>query len=243
MRKFFTFGVNLRIIYVLWYIASLYSIPLFIPDPNKVITDFIDMKSVLFNAVGMSFWRISVAIFFAIIISYPLGLLMATFKKADKVISPFSKAMRFIPVTIFYPLLIMWLGIGEVMKITFLFVATFFYFLPTVILIAKDIPKDMVEAARIGGASEFQILKYITFPYSLPNIFQSLIMMYGIGWTYIVIAEITNAVNGIGHIINVSSARGRTDLVFMSIIVIIIIGKLFDCLGNYISAKLFSWKN
>jgi ABC-type nitrate/sulfonate/bicarbonate transport system permease component len=67
-------------------------------------------------------------------------------------------------------------------------------------------------------------------------------MMYGIGWTYIVIAETVNAKFGLGHLINVATSRGRTDQVFVVLIIIILFSYLFDTLCSYIIERIFKWK-
>ena len=67
-------------------------------------------------------------------------------------------------------------------------------------------------------------------------------MMYGIGWTYIAVAETINAKYGLGFIISVSSARGQTQMVFMAIITIIIASVIFDKLGDKLIHKCFKWR-
>jgi ABC-type nitrate/sulfonate/bicarbonate transport system permease component len=69
-------------------------------------------------------------------------------------------------------------------------------------------------------------------------------MMYGIGWTYVIIAEIitTDKDYGLGHIMNLGQARGRTDLVFVSLITIVVFSKIFDLLGTKLIRRIFAWK-
>ena len=76
----------------------------------------------------------------------------------------------------------------------------------------------------------------------LPSIFSTFLMMYGIGWTYCAVVEATNAKYGLGFIINVSSARGRTAVVFGAIIVIMLFSFVFDKLGNLLIRKIFQWR-
>ena len=70
----------------------------------------------------------------------------------------------------------------------------------------------------------------------------SFIMMYGIGFTYIAVAETVNAKFGLGWIIQQSSSRGRTDMVFMAIIVIMVISVLFDFIAKKAVKKAFKWR-
>ena len=87
-----------------------------------------------------------------------------------------------------------------------------------------------------------EIVSEILLPAALPSIMNSFLMMYGIGWTYIAVVEATNAQKGLGFIINVGSARGKTAVVFAAILVIIVFSYIFDKLGNIILRKVFKWR-
>ena len=218
--------------------------PLFLPSIDSVLKNYITLggNGMLFNSIFKSFYRITVATSISCLISIPLALLIYGSKTLDDIISPLANMLRYVPVTAFNPLLILWVGINEKMKISFLFCATFFYFLPTMVLNIKDVDSRLIETGYTMGMNKLQVITKIILPSALPGICQSILMMYGIGWSYIVIAEATNANSGLGYIINIGSARGRTDMVFMSIITIMTLSFLIDFLGNKIIKKVFAWK-
>ena len=155
---------------------------------------------------------------------------------------PVVSFLRYGPVTAFSPLLILWFGIGEQMKISFLFIATFVYLLPSILLCFNDVPQDLMDTGKTIGMTSWETIKEILLPASLPSIFSTFLMMYGIGWTYCAVVEATNAKYGLGFIINVSSARGRTAVVFGAIIVIMLFSFVFDKLGNLLIRKIFQWR-
>ena len=157
-------------------------------------------------------------------------------------IEPIIKVMRYIPVTAFYPLLIMWFGIDEVMKISFLFIATFVYMMPSVILCLDEVNIDLIETGLTIGMGKLQTIFLIQIPAILPSLLNSFVMMYGIGWTYIAVAETINAKYGLGFIIQQSSSRGRTDMVFMAIIVIMVVSVIFDAVSGLLIRKIFKWR-
>lgn len=229
---------------ILWAIFSSRMNPLFLPSIQSVFDNFIiQLKNgMLFESISSSFMRITIATSISCIISIPLALLIYSNKTIDDIITPIANVIRYIPVTAFGPLLILWVGIGEKMKVTFLFCATFFYFLPSMVLCVKDIDTRLIETGQTMGMSKFQIITKIIIPASLPSMCESILMMYGIGWSYIVVAEATNATRGLGYLINIGSARGRTDMVFMSMIIIMIISFIIDTLGKKIIHKVFTWK-
>ena len=70
----------------------------------------------------------------------------------------------------------------------------------------------------------------------------SFLMMYGIGWTYVAVIEAVNAKYGLGYIINQGAARGKTAVVFASILTIIVFSYMFDRIGNILIRKIFRWR-
>lgn len=244
MRKKIRSFSLLFILISFWFIGSKYINPLFLPSPKDIIktTFTLITNGVLFQSLISSFVRISIATILSVSISVTLGLIIINSKHAREIITPITNGSRFIPVTAFYPLLIMWIGIGEDMKVAFLFIATFLYFLPSTVQTLQEVDKSLIEAGQTMGMNRFQITKFIIIPAVLPSLLKSFLTMYGIGWTYIVVAESINVTKGLGYIINIGSARGRTDMVFVSIIFIVTFNFLFDYFGNKIIDKKYKWK-
>lgn len=232
------------ILIVIWQIGSMLTMPLFIPSPLSTLEALIGLIQTdqLLPGLLYSFSRISIATIMSSAISIPLALLIYAVKPLKEMISPVVSAMRYIPVTAFSPLLILWFGIDETMKIAFLFLATFVYVLPSTILCLEDVPQDLIDTGKSIGMKAHEIIFEILLPAALPSIMNSILMMYGIGWTYVAVVEETNAIKGLGFIINVGSARGKTAIVFAAIIVIIIFSYIFDKLGNLLIHKAFKWR-
>lgn len=229
---------------VIWGVIAAQTNPIFIPSPSKVLEAFIEVIQTgqLFKALQYSFLRITIATFISALIAIPIGILTYNVRIVRDFLYPIISAMRYIPVTAFYPLLIMWFGIDEVMKIAFLFIATFVYMMPSVMLALDEVNQDLIDTGLTIGMSKMQTITKIQIPATLPSLMNSFIMMYGIGWTYIAVAETVNAQYGLGFIIQQSSSRGKTDLVFMAIITIIIVSVIFDTLSTLLVKKIFKWR-
>lgn len=229
---------------LLWDITSKFVNPIFVPNPKVVAEDLgvVILNGQLWKAIYYSFLRIAAATIISGIIAIPVGLIIYNYKIAKDILYPMVGVMRYIPVTAFYPLLIMWFGIDEVMKIVFLFIATFVYMMPSVMLCLDEVNPDLIDTGFTIGMSKLQTVTQIQLPASMPGIMNSFVMMFGIGWTYIAVAETINARYGLGYIIQQSSARGRTDLVFMAIIVIMFISIIFDSVAKTLLKKIFKWR-
>ena len=238
-----------KIIYIIyflfiWGVVASLSNPLFVPSPLSVIDAFIStiQSGMLLRSLLYSFCRISAATLLAAAASIPLALQISNHLLIRDVFQPVVNVMRYIPVTAFYPLLIMWFGIGEGMKVAFLFLASFVYMMPSTLLAFDDVDKRLIDTGITLGMRKSQITRLILLPAAAPSIAKTFLMMYGIGWTYIAVAETINAKYGLGFIISVSSARGQTQMVFMAIITIIIASVIFDKLGDKLIHKCFKWR-
>ena len=244
MKKYLYTVLTFIAIIVIWYKVSLTSNPLFVPNPVNVFEDFIVLLSdgKIFIHFWYTFKRIMIATCLSGIIALPLGLFIYNSKIAKATVYSVVMLLRYVPVTAFYPLLIMWVGIGEEMKIAFLFIATFVYMLPSVVLSLEEINQEVIETGLTIGMNKLQIVTRIQLPSTLPSILNEFVMMIGIGWTYCAVVETINAKYGLGYIIHQSTARGKTDLVFMSIIVIMIISFVLDNLCKAIIRHIFKWR-
>ena len=244
IRKIVSTISTFLVILIIWFIASNYVNPLFVPSPHKVWKDFVELISngSLPINIWYTFRRIMIASIISGIISLILGMLIRNIPVMRDSIGMLINLLRYVPVTAFYPLLIMWAGIGEAMKVTFLFIASFVYMMPTVVLALEETPTEVIETGKTLGMSKWQQITMIQLPSSLPSILNSFVMMIGIGWTYCAVVETINAKYGIGYVIQQSSSRGKTDLVFMAIIVIMMISFAIDNLLKYIIRKTFKWR-
>lgn len=236
--------ISLCVGVIIWHLCAMMTTPLFIPPPASVFEAFLGLVSSgqLVNGLIYSFSRITIAAFISMVLTVPMAMFICMCKQAKKIIQPVVSAMRYIPVTAFSPLLILWFGIGESMKISFLCLATFVYLLPSTIMCLEEVPSDLIDTGRSIGMKSYDIISEILLPAALPSISNSFLMMYGIGWTYVAVVEAVNAKFGLGFIINVGAARGKTAVVFASILVVVVFSYLFDSLGHKLIRKLFRWR-
>ncbi len=232
------------IIGVWWVFSVIINKPLFFPSPletGKMIVTLFETGA-FFKHLGSSFGRVTVGVILATIISTPLGMLIAWCKPVRKVLRPVVDALRYIPVTCFSPMLVLLLGIDESMKITFITIAALFSYLPTVIQTCSEPMEKLEETAYTMGFSYPRMLLYCAIPNILPSLVQSCITLYGVGWTYVIIAEVNNTQYGLGHLMYIGSARGKTAMVFASIVIIIAVSYIFDKIGMWVAKKCFPWK-
>jgi len=222
-----------------WEIVNHFSVP----TPLEVVRAFPQLwtESELVRNVATSWWRIAQAFLWCVAIALPLGLLMASFRWLHSVIDPVAAPMRSMPLTAFLPAFIGLLGIGETMKIAFLWFGMFFYLLAVVVEEVNRVDQSLLETAYTLGAKRRQVL-WLMFRASIPGVFSSFRILYDIGWTYVILAEIVNRQKGVGAMVQSAEQFHRPDLVYAGIIAIGFAAFLFRMLLTLLERQLFPWR-
>ena len=232
------------VLLVTWIILGGRLPPVILPTIGATFRAFRELIAIgeLGPAWLWSMYRIGYATLLSVVICVPLGLLSKSFRGVKEIVTPFTNFIRYIPVTVFYPLLIVWLGIDESMRVAFLFIATFFVFFPAVMLTLESIDEKIIERALTCGANKWQMIWHVYIPATLPALCRSFLTMFSVGFTYMIIAETINVRHGLGYLMTIGSARGRTDMVFAAILVTIITGVVIDITGKLIIKAVFRWE-
>jgi NitT/TauT family transport system permease protein len=213
------------------------------PTPLEVLQAFPALFSErgLLGNVYASWFRIAHAFLWCVVIAVPLGLLMASFKWLNDLVNPVAAPMRSMPITAFLPAFIGIFGIYETMKVAFLWFGMFFYLLAVVVEEVNRVDTSLLETAYTLGAKRYQVL-WLMFRASMPGIFSSFRILYDIGWTYVILAEIVNRSKGVGAMVQSAYEFHRPDLVYAGIIAIGVAAFLFRFLLTLLEKVLFPWR-
>jgi len=233
------------ILFVIWSLLTYSGFikPLFLPSPSAVLESAADLfihKNFL-NDIFASIYRIFLGFAIGAIFAIPLGLFIGISKRFRSVISPLISFLRYMPAAAFVPLAILWLGIGDIEKMFIIFIGTFPYLTLLVADAVISVDKVFVRAASSFGASSRIILKEVIIPATLPKIWDSLRIMMGIGWTYIIVAELVAARSGIGHVIIEAQRYLLTANIITGLITIGILGLTTDLLFQYGYKRFFPY--
>ena len=158
------------LVLVVWCVLSYGHLapPDFLPSPTDVLKGTIQLFASydLGSAILVSTRRIALAFLLASALALPLGVLMGAFEPINRFFEPVFAPLRFMPISAFIPLLIMWFGIDETQKIAFLFLGVFVYLLPVVVTAIRAVPQEYVDTAYTLGASKTQVCSVVV---SLPG--------------------------------------------------------------------------
>jgi NitT/TauT family transport system permease protein len=191
--------------------------------------------------VFQSWWRIAQAFLWSAAVAIPLGLLMGSFGWVNHLLNPIAAPMRSMPITAFLPAFIGLFGMDEAMKVTFLWFGMVFYLLAVVVDEVNKVDNALLETAQTLGASRGQVL-WLMFRASFPSIFSSFRILYDIGWTYVILAEMVNARKGVGYMVESARKVLDFDRVYAGIIAIGIAAFLFRWLLATAEGYLFPWR-
>jgi NitT/TauT family transport system permease protein len=191
--------------------------------------------------IGMTVWRVVGGFVIAAALALPLGVAMGAYKPIEAFFEPFVSFARYLPASAFIPLLILWAGIGEAQKLAVIFIGSFFQLVLMVAVIVGNTRRDLVEAAYTLGCGDTSIVRRVLVPGAAPEICETLRMVLGWAWTYVIVAELIGASSGIGHMITDSQALLATDQIIFGIIVIGLIGLASDLAFKWANRRLFPW--
>ena len=195
----------------------------------------------LLGNVFQSWWRIAQAFTWCAAIAIPLGLMMASFRWLHDLINPVAAPMRAMPITAFLPAFIALFGMDETMKVAFLWFGMFFYLLAVVVEEVNRVDDALLETAYTLGAKRRHVL-WLMFRASFPAIFGSFRILYDIGWTYVILAEMVNARKGVGYMVEAARKVLDFERVYAGIIAIGFAAFLFRWLLTFLERVLFPWR-
>jgi NitT/TauT family transport system permease protein len=229
-----------------WCVASYGGLapPDFLPSPSEVVRGTLQLflQYDLGSAILVSTRRIALAFLLASAMALPLGVFMGAFEPVNRIFEPVMAPLRYMPISAFIPLLILWFGIYEAEKVAFLFLGVFVYLLPVVVTAIRAVPEELVQTALTLGASRWQVVRTVLLPSALPEIFDSFRVMNAILWTYVILAEAVNAEGGLGYMVDLAYRHQKASWSFAGLLVIGGIGLLTDFLIRSCSNLLFRWR-
>lgn len=219
--------------------------PLILPSPMEVLQSFpkLHFDQGLVRSTWVSFVRVTAGFLLAAVVALPLGVYMATFRPVAAFFRPLALAGAYVPIVVFIPLTIAWFGLSETQKIAFLFIGCFVILLPLVIKTVGDVPPAYLDVAVTKGASQWQLVWQVLFPVAKADLWDHLRGVYGVGWGWIILAEVVNAERGLGYLIAISERRGHTASIFAVIIVIVAIAVACDQLWRLCGRLLFPYRH
>jgi NitT/TauT family transport system permease protein len=181
----------------------------------------------------------------AVLVGVPLGILCGCFTRLSAFLAPLVIVGRNIPIAALIPLTFSLFGIGEFQKVMFIFIACVAFVIGDAAGAVADIRSQYIDTACTLGASRLQVVLKVLVPLAMPNVFNSLRLLFGLAFGYIMLAELVtfgSSAGGLGHIILMAQRRNLLPRVYLVLLLIPLIALALDRLLFLVQRQLFPYQ-
>ena len=217
---------------------------LFLPAPTAIISALLQMiaDGEIGVSLAASLYRILAGFSIGSLIGLAVGLVTGTSALMDKIGTPIVNAIYPIPKIALLPLFILWLGIGELSKVTIIALGVFFPVAMNTYSGVKNVDTLLLKVAASFNASWWMTMKSVVLPNVLPMIFAGLRLAAGTSLLLLVAAEMIAAQVGIGALILHYGDLMITDRLMAGVIVLSLLGLVFNLILQFLERKAIPLK-
>ena len=238
--------VSILCLLVIWELICQSGIvsSLFLPAPTAIISALLQMiaDGEIGVSLAASLYRILAGFFIGSLVGLAVGLVTGTSALMDKIGTPIVNAIYPIPKIALLPLFILWLGIGELSKVIIIALGVFFPVAMNTYSGVKNVDTLLLKVAASFNASWWMTMKSVVLPNALPMIFAGLRLAAGTSLLLLVAAEMIAAQVGIGALILHYGDLMITDRLMAGVIVLSLLGLVFNLILQFLERKAIPWK-
>ncbi|MCR9143237.1 MAG: ABC transporter permease [bacterium] len=226
-----------------WFSAQGFVNAHFVPTPGALFTAAVEIfqGEDVWTDLQYSFIRVSAGFLIAALIAVPLGILIGAFRFFEALLQPLTEFARYVPVPALIPLLMVFFGIEETPKVMLIFVGVFFQLLLMVADEVRRVAYDLLQVSYTLGAKRLEVIGQVLTPAALPGIFDALRLCNGWAWTYLVVAELIAASEGLGYRILRFYRYKQIEEMYVYLILLGVFGLFLDYLFRVFNRRAFRW--
>lgn len=230
-----------------WEISARLSLfpPNLLPAPTLVLGTIwnLGVSGQLWQHVSLTLMRVFLGFGVGTLAATLLGALTGYSSVAHRYLDPLLQALRNIPSLAWVPLFILWLGIFETSKVMLIAVGVFFPIYLNLMNGIQNVDRKLVEVGKIYRLSQFELIRRVFFPATLPAYIVGLRNGLSLGWMFVVAAELMGASRGLGFLLVDGQTTGRPAIILASLLLFAVIGKLTDALLARVGCHLLRWQD
>lgn len=230
----------------LWWALTAFGLVsrVLLPPPMEVLTAFWQLliAGALLDHVAASLLRVVKGFLLALVIAVPTGILMGNSAVFRGLTEPLVELLRPIPPIAVIPLAILWFGIGEGSKVFIIAYGAFFPILVNTMAGFAEVDPVLVRAAQALGASRYRIFRDVVLRSAFPYIVVGARLGMGMAFIVLVAAELIASSRGLGFLINDARYTFRTDLMFLGMAMIGVLGFGLNKLLIAIERRVLRWR-
>jgi len=218
--------------------------PFFVSQPSAVAASLAHAarSGELWRNLAVSLREFAIGYGAAVIVGTVAGGLAGRFRTVEYALDPFLWFLYSAPLVAFYPLFVLWFGLGirTVIAITFLLAVT--QIIASTLSGFQNVNPGLVRAARSFGATEHDILWKVVLPASVPTVVAGLRLGLGRALMGVVIGELFGATAGLGYSISYYGALLKTTDMIAALVVIVVLGVVCTQALSAVESRLDSWR-
>jgi len=218
--------------------------PFFVSQPAAIAASLsrAARSGELFHHFAVSFREFAIGYSAAVVVGILAGALAGRFRTVEYALDPFLWFLYSAPLIAFYPLFVLWFGLGvpTVIAITFLLSVT--QITASTLSGFQNVNPGLVRAARSFGATERDVLWKVVLPASVPMVIAGLRLGVGRALMGVVVGELFGATAGLGYSISYYGALLKTTDMIASLVVVVVLGVLCTQGLSAIEARFDSWR-
>ena len=212
-----------------------------LPSPFAIVAAAIAWAPELFFHSLATLREALIGFVLALVFSLPLAVVIAFTTTLRRLLYPILLGLQSIPKVALAPLVILWLGVGELPKIVIVVLVCFFPILVNVVAGFEAVPKAMLDLMHSLRASEMSIFRRLRIPIATPYLFTGCKVAITFAVIGAVIGEFVAAQEGLGYLILISSAQSQTALAFAAILLLTVISVVLFYGIEFLEKRLVTW--
>lgn len=218
--------------------------PSILAPPSQVWHTFIQLagNGEILHHVGISLQRVLLGLAIGGSVAVVFGAVAGLSKLGEEAIDPPLQMIRAMPSLGTAPLLVIWLGIDESVKVGLVAIGVVFPLYVNIYKGIRGIDRRFAELARVCNASRGEILRRIVLPGALPSALVGLRLALGIAWLSLVVGEAINAQGGIGYLVSQGRSGLQTDWIILGLVLYAALGLTMEAFVRLIEWRTLPWK-
>jgi sulfonate transport system permease protein len=218
--------------------------PVFLPAPIKVVEAFFKMltEQKLLWDFAVSLSLVAQGFLYGAFAAVVLGVGAGLSKRFEQFLSPTFDTIRHIPGIAWFPLIVLWLGLGAPAKILVIAKTVFFPVFLNTLQGIRSVDKSYIELAEVMTLTRWQLVRKIILPAATPTIMVSLRYAAGLAWALVVVAEGLSGLEGLGFLIFRAQGLLLTDQLLVCMVIIGLVGFGIDRTMYLLQRRVLRWK-
>jgi sulfonate transport system permease protein len=216
-----------------------------VPPPSRILAEFANLSAngELLRHVIATLLRVAAGFGAGAVVGILLGAITGSVPLIRHLLDPTVQALRAIPSLAWVPLFILWFGIFETSKVVLIALGVFFPVYLGVMGAILSVDRKLVEVGRVFRLSRLQLTRRILLPAVLPQVIIALRTGLGLGFMFVVAAEIMGASEGLGYLLVDGQQLGKPDQIAAAILAFAMLGKLADTLVAIVARPVLAWQD